>query len=150
MEKVKKVWGSLNTPLKIGIVITLVAVIWFGGSSVYYTVKHGAESTIENYADGKLKQQVDALELEKQENVQAINVLKADNAKLKAEREARDKEIEIIKEALRNDGKIIASEQRRIDEATKKYNETKDSCASVTDPNAYVQCVCANIGITCD
>jgi len=134
--------------LVVGIAV-VVGVIWFSVAA-YHSIASHVDVWVDNYKDQQLQKKDAEIEAVKQANNKQISVLEADNIKLKAERDALDKENQIFKAAIANDGKVVASEQKKIDEAHKKYNETKDSCTSATDADAYVQCVCTKLGVACD
>lgn len=141
MKTIKTFWAGLSTPIKTVAIIALLIALYFGGSALYYRVTHGVKGAIESYQDNQLQKKNDELEALKIENQKVIDLMKADNIKLKAERDAQEKEIQSIRQAIANDGQIVESEQRKINEARKRYNETKDSCGSIADVDAYVACV---------
>ena len=141
---------ALPIPVKIAGGIVTVLLLWWIVASGFSAITSTLTEIKDNYKDRQMQSQVDKLEADKKANQKVIELLQADNIKLKAEREAMDKEVKLIKEAIANDGKIISSEQKKIDEATKNYNETKDSCSGAGDTDAYVQCVCAKLGVDCN
>jgi hypothetical protein len=116
----------------------------------YRKLSNSYDVYVDNKKDAQLAQKDKELEAIKEANKKEIELYKADNIKLKAERDAQDKYIATIKDAIANDGKIVVAEQKKIDEARKKYEDTKDSCATATDADTYTQCVCAKLGVTCD
>ena len=133
----------------VAIAVLGVLLIW-GTMSIAGKLSTGFAVWNDNRKDAQLAEKDKELEALKEQNKKEIELYKADNIKLKAERDAQDKVILTIKAAISNDGKIVESEQKKIDEAKKKYEETKDSCITIGDTDAYVQCVCAKLGVTCD
>lgn len=149
LKPIKTWFGKLPTMVQLVIGVALLSVtIWFA-YSVYNYASYKIPTMIDNYKDQQLEQKDKQIEAMKIENQKKIDILLADNGKLKKENIDKDAEIKAINDALANDGKIIKSEQQKIDEAHKKYNETKNSCNTATDPDAYVQCVCAELGVAC-
>lgn len=144
-----EVFKKIPVLWRVIIIAVLVLILIWGLVTLKDKIGRQWDVYKDNKADAVLKQKVDALEAEKIENKRQIDVLKADNIKLSAERDAIDARIVIIQQALANDGKIVASEQKKIDEANKKYNETKDSCSSAISTDEYVECVCTKLGVAC-